>query len=362
MKKAKNIDSPKQVVYLIGAGATQAEVDYQGGAKINLLMKDSESLGYGVSTRVLERADNLDIPIEGEKDIEKLISLLASTGTEKYRKAAERLRRLYYEVILESLIGTGVLDNPNLAMGLFEMHKSESFNTKVEQLTGIINLNHDNLFQVASQKVYNSIFLGFKFWSNSFKEERTSPLVIKLHGSFDWRSGLPIKVLKLNSTTSYSKDMLWIPPTILKESKDYPYNKLMGLAYELLSKKCHVLRIVGCSLSQNDWNMVSLLFNAQYNQYLHKGFCLRIELVMSPEACSRIISEYSYLQNIVPIQHLTYGDFSAYKSDIKDEEIPKPSELDNPFKFWLKTKAIYHKNKGEIIVDDTMALKQIMEA
>jgi hypothetical protein len=36
---------PKQVVYQIGAGATQSEVIYKGAANLNLLMKDSKALG-----------------------------------------------------------------------------------------------------------------------------------------------------------------------------------------------------------------------------------------------------------------------------------------------------------------------------
>lgn len=361
MKDNKHTNYPKQVVYLIGAGATQAEVDYQGGERVNLLMKDSDSLGNGVSTRVLEKAKGLSIPKEGEKDIEKLISLLAATGIEKYRKAAEKLREFYYEVIINSLVKTGIFEKPDLATGLLELHKNKLFNENAEKLTGIINLNHDNLFQIASQKLYGCIFLGFKFQSAFFKENRAAPLIIKPHGSFDWRVGLPIKVLKLDSSIKYSKDMLWIPPTILKESKDYPYNKLMGLAYELLVKKCDILRIIGCSLSQNDWNMVSLLFNAQYSHYLHKGTCFRIELIMSQKDCQKIAKEYSYLQNIVPIEHLTDGDFSVYKDEIREEEIPRTSDLGNAFKYWLKTKAEHHKKRGEIDIDISGVLKEILE-
>ena len=278
-------DSPKQVIYVLGAGATQAEVAYQGGEKVNLLMKDSPLFGEGISTRVLKKAREnklFDAANKGEIDIEKLISLLSATGIEKGRRQAEKLRQFYYEEILDGLTKSGLLNKPELSIGLLEMHKNGLLSEKVEKLTGIISLNHDNLFQVASQTVHGCIFLGFKFKSKQglFKDDRKAPLIIKPHGSFDWRGASPIQVLGLKPKSKYSKNMLWIPPTILKESKDYPYNKLSGLAYEALASKCNVLRIIGCSLSQNDWNMISLLFNSQYGQNLRYGSCFRIELIM----------------------------------------------------------------------------------
>ncbi|HLE17226.1 MAG TPA: hypothetical protein VI728_02965, partial [Syntrophales bacterium] len=148
-------------------------------------------------------------------------------------------------------------------------------------LLGVISLNHDHIFQVASKKVYSGVNLGFNFKSNHFKFVNTDcPLLIHLHGAFNFRKDKPIKVLRLTSKTKYHQNMLWIPPTILKESKDYPFNKMMGLSYELISK-CDVLRIIGCSLSQNDWNLISLIFSAQNNQYFFKSDCFKIELIMT---------------------------------------------------------------------------------
>jgi hypothetical protein len=349
-------DSPKQVVYILGAGATQAEAAYQGGEKVNLLMKDSPLFGEGISTRVLKKARKnklLDMPNGGEIDIEKLISLLSATGIEKGRRQADKLRQFYYEEILDGLTKSGILNKPELSIGLLEMHKNKVLSEKFEKLTGIINLNHDNLFQVASQRVHGCIFLGFKFKSKRefFKDDRRAPLIIKPHGSFDWRGAFPIQVLGLKPKSKYSKNMLWIPPTILKESKDYPYNKLSGLAYEALAKKCNVLRIIGCSLSQNDWNMISLLFNSQYSQYLQYGTCFKIELIMGQRQGEGIKNEYSYLQNIFPIGYLTDGKFDDYKKYNKHDP-PITSELSNPYLYWLKTKVQYHIKRNEFDLSD----------
>ena len=46
-KKVAKTDTPKQIVYLWGAGATQAEIDYLGAHTVNLLMRDSDERGEG---------------------------------------------------------------------------------------------------------------------------------------------------------------------------------------------------------------------------------------------------------------------------------------------------------------------------
>jgi hypothetical protein len=118
----------------------------------------------------------------------------------------------------------------------------------------------------------------------------------------------------------------------------------MAMAYEVLVKNCDILRVIGCSLSQNDWNIISLLFNAQYKQYCYKKTCFKIELIMGPESCDRIIKEYSYLKNVFAIGYLTDGKFADYKDKNK---ITKGSELENFFKYWLKSKVLFHKSKNE---------------
>lgn len=351
----------KKIIYLIGAGATQAVLNYIGGEKKNLLMKNNDEFGEGVCSRIIKKAKclkKLNIPRydSDEIDIEKLISLFENSGAEKYRIAAEELRTLYYHDIVKILLESEILKNPRLAIGLLEMHKY--IKPEVEELVGIINLNHDNLFHKASQKVFKGVNIGFNFISKSFEFNQNAPLIIKLHGSFNWIKSLPIKIIRLSKVRKDSKEILWIPPTILKESKNYPFNKLIGIAFEILSKKCDILRIIGCSLSQNDWNIVSLLFNAQYMQILFEGICFKIELIMDKDSCNRIIQECSYLQNIFPIQHLKDGDFDEYKKEKQDQG----KEVKNPFSYWLKTKAQYHKEKGDIDWDKKMIeLKRIEE-
>ncbi|MGH2510271.1 MAG: hypothetical protein ACRDHZ_23085 [Ktedonobacteraceae bacterium] len=135
------------------------------------------------------------------------------------------------------------------------------------------------------------------------------------------------------------------PPTILKDSKSYPFNKLAGLAYELLVKRCDVLRVVGSSLRQNDWNILSLIFNAQRHREVNRLPVFQIELIMPPAAGKEIKSDCGYLKNITPIEFLSEGDFSEYR---ESSSIPPESDLANPLYYWLNEKRSYHQKRGEL--------------
>ena len=81
---------------------------------------------------------------------------------------------------------------------------------------------------------------------------------------------------------------------------------------------------------------------------------------MDEDKCQEIIREYSYLKNIFPISQLKDGNFDEYKNS---DKISKTSELNNPFKYWLKTKVQYHRNKGTFDGKSiSKTLKKIMGA
>jgi hypothetical protein len=126
----------KQIVYLLGAGATQAEVDFLGAAQVFLLMRDSRTLGReGLSTAILRKLGAKGIPFSGTEhgvDIEKLISLLTASGVDSQLKLAERMRRLYFDEIRLRLAKAKIINRPQLAQALFEMHRNDRFETEVE--------------------------------------------------------------------------------------------------------------------------------------------------------------------------------------------------------------------------------------
>lgn len=338
--------APKKVVYVVGAGATQAEVSFKGGEPLNLLMGDNTKLGDGIASRIMKKSRlKKPLGIEDEVDIEKLISLLLSTGNKKDREDAIKLRELYYKEIVEGLGQTDVLNKPTLASCLLDMHRNVLFDGKIEVLSGVISLNHDNLFHVASQEINGGLNLGFHFHSEIYTMNEEIPLVIHLHGCFGWINEHPIRVKHLDPGGGDSENLLWIPPTILKESKEYPFNKLSGLSYELLANRCDVLRIVGCSLSQNDWNLISLIFISQHKQFIKTINCYNIELIIGHKDGEKVKKGYSYLHNIIPIGYLNDGDFSDY---LQEHDNPDPTELDNPLVYWLKKKVLYHMSRSEI--------------
>lgn len=341
-------DDPKQIVYLIGAGATQAEISYLGAPLVNLLMRDSDTLGEGVSTRILKALSKQHQAFLGPnaaEDIEKLISLLSACGVERMSALAEELRKRYFRDICSNL-PSAIVQNPTLAIGLLEMHRQSHFRKSVESLSGLLTTNHDGLFQVASQKVHAAVNLGFPFSSSLFADGHSTavPFVLQLHGSFTWRFSIPMKVTPLRSRLPH-RDTVWIPPTISKDSTHFPFNKMTALAYECLVKRCDVLRVIGASLTQNDWNVLSLIFNAQRHRELLKGSAFRIELIMSQKTGTYIQSQCSYLKNILPIGFLSEGRFDEFK---QDDNPPADSELHNPFAYWLKQKILFHRGRGDL--------------
>jgi hypothetical protein len=320
----------KNVVYLFGAGATQAELNYQS-YDVNLLMRDNSDTGLpGVCSRIM-KAVRLDKQLSwlykatksaSQIDIEQLISLLEELNLERYRKATEKLRILYYKDILGNLKRTGVINKPKLSMSLFELHENEQ-HKEIEELKGIICLNHDYLLEAACSKVHKGINLGVGFTSDIFQYNKNAPLIIKLYGSFNWRSGKRIQIIKAKLTKPHH-GLLWLPPTIAKETKSYPFNKLLGIAYELLMLECDVLRVIGCSLNQNDWKVISLLFKTQC---IRGDGCFDIELIQSRESGEDTKERLGYLRNVKTIAELE-GSFTDYFDQVQ--------EPDNPYEDWLR--------------------------
>lgn len=352
----------KKVVYIVGAGATQAEADHKSGEPVNLLLYTMVKSNLpGIAQKALSKSqvgEKLDI--NGDVDIEKLMSLLSSTGAADNMKHVENLRKQYHKLLTDGMEEAGISSAPELAIGLMQFHKLKEI-MKIESLKGFISLNHDNLLQVASQAVHKGINLGFKFLTEGqhFKQKLNAPLINQMHGAFNWRKELDISVINIVEDRTYSDKMLWIPPSVSKEAREYPFNKLLGIGYEML-KDCEIVRIVGCSLSQNDWNLISLLFDTQQRQRNVNGDCFKIELIISHDLGEKIIANYSYLRNMVPIGNLREGDFEAYKLPVAER--PEISALDNPFKYWLRQKLVYHINTHGIKqVALTKELKKIIE-
>jgi hypothetical protein len=345
MPTRKRPAPPKQIVYLWGAGATQAELSYFG-ANVNLLMRDSV-LGEGVSTRILKQLPKRwRSPFAADKgtDIEKLISLLVGCNISSYSGLAETIRKLYFEDVCRSLANSGMMANPQLSIAILDLHNNASFRAR-ETLSGIITTNHDGILQFASKEVHGAVNLGIPFVSTDVVENAGLPPILQLHGSFTWQFEMPISVSFLTALSTYQKGTVWIPPSIAKDSKSYPFNKIAAMSYELLAHKCDILRVVGSSLTQNDWNVLSMIFTAQRHREIVGKKSFRIELIMPQPSGDVIVEQCSYLNEMFPIGHLSEGDFAAYK---EADKTPITTEMQNPLSYWLKEKLRFHQTRGEL--------------
>src|SRR5256885_16008449 len=98
-RRTNSSAAPKRVVYLWGAGATQAEISYLGAHSVTLLMLDND-IGVGVATRILAQLPSRwrsAFSTDQGMDIEKLISLLDASNVAAYAKLSDTIRKLYFK-------------------------------------------------------------------------------------------------------------------------------------------------------------------------------------------------------------------------------------------------------------------------
>lgn len=323
-------------------------MSFDGPGNISVLMTDTP-LGEGISTGVLSKLGAQGEPFKADKgtDIEKVISLLTASGIEEHLALAEEMRKHYFAEVCARLVAAIPVKKPSLAIALLEMHSNASFRNNDESLSGVITTNHDGLLQAAFMDVFKAVDVGFPFDSNDIAMPNggSLPPLLQLHGSFTWGFGIPLAITLLSDTLAYSADASWIPPTVLKESKSYPFNKLIATAYELLTKRCDLLRIVGSSLTQNDWNILSLIFNAQRHNMLLGTEPFPIHLIMPQKDGLAIRDSSTYLKNVLPIASIQDGgNFKPYEKFDTDYPAVGDDEA-NPFYYWLKEKIIFHETK-----------------
>jgi hypothetical protein len=124
-------------------------------------------------------------------------------------------------------------------------------------------------------------------------------------------------------------------------------------AKELLD--CDILRIIGCSLNRNDWELISLLYTTQ--SLRNDGKTYEIELIDCPKSCKNIKNNYTYLRlkNILEIpvtrdyliqeyfpQHVGKPIVGAVLNEL-EENVAVPKY--NIFEIWLRS-------IGEKMLDD----------
>lgn len=339
----------KRVVYLLGTGATQAEASLVDD-RIHLGISDiKDGIFRKIEKRKIRKLKYVKNELAGEYvDVEQLITLYESSNSGKHRKIAKSLRELFREEILEQIerldrshFAVKGRFTPRLCSALIDMHDIEGLG---ETLCGIMTLNYEDMIERAAQSVKRGVNYSLDFSETTksrIKVRKNGILILKLHGSFNWRNEFP---LSIEDSIKREEDVLWIPPGVEKHNEMYPFNLIWGKARELLN--CETLRIVGCSLSRNEWHLVSMLYGTQKLNRMKKEY--RIEIISPPETGDKIKAEYPHLQikRIYEIKEVK--DFvvkSLYPlsskttpSSIEDKTIIEYLTKKNIFEIWLRAK------------------------
>jgi hypothetical protein len=325
-------DKPAKIVYLFGAGATHAELQ-----NIDPDLSDDRGLLVShVSKRVIEKARRdkkylKDVSTvsgtSGSLNIELLISLIENSKIPNWEYKTHYLKELVREDI-EGILSAPVTRRFYLHKALLELHTRPAAKRK-ETLTGLISLNYDNVLDNAYRQQFGPPRYCFSL--DEPYAEGDVPF-LKLHGSFNWKD-LPIRGRK--------RTIEIIP---LGSAKNYihpPYGCIWNQALETLID-CDTLRVIGCSLSQNDFHLIDLFFKA----HLERGTAFEIEIIARDNVGAGI--------------RLNYGFFRELKTltEIRDILVPEPDPV-NPFKTWLKYKSL--SLLGARQADRTTHVKEVVK-
>lgn len=344
-----------RVVYLLGAGATQGCISYSG-SQYNLVMNGLyELISKTLRQKVLEKYnDHVGIKrlvneVADRKrylDIEQLITFLEDTSAAEYREFADDLRDVFSNVLrsrLEEVESETKSRKSNLYAVLVDMHEVAG---NEEHLQGFLTLNYDVFLERAIVEGLDRV-VDYGITTGQPEETDRHVTVLKMHGSFGWSSNWPIQTSLCHSAG------VWIPPGIKKPKTDYPFNTIWGRARELLD--CDILRIIGCNLGPNDWDLVSLLFATRHT---HFSACpYSIEVISDFETVDRIEKFFPYLdvrwlpqlprignQIVSELLGSRPRPFDNLPEHLKSQAIQKAKQaIKNPFHYWLA-------QKGEALV------------
>ncbi|HUI29586.1 MAG TPA: hypothetical protein VLX91_05180 [Candidatus Acidoferrales bacterium] len=323
-----------KVAYLLGAGATHAEVLNLEEAPSALFISNNGLLISDVSKRVMKIAQknsrfkkNVEEVTfrEGPINIELLISLLESNQIPDSDFKVTHLKRLIQKDIRGKL-SKSRRKKFYLHKALLELH---SLTSERESLLGIISLNYDNLLDDAYEKIHDKRHN----YCLTYEKGDGIPL-LKLHGSFSWTNV---------STYGKPKNISIIPLGINKNYLVPPYNFIWSRAFEILAQ-CDILRVIGCSLNQNDIGLVDLLFKA----HLARREAFEIEIIDFQQTGDEIKRRYGFFRKILSLEEIEPPLVAGI-----------PTDVGNPFKEWLAAKG--KKMLGDDI-DRTKFLRRCCES
>ena len=293
----------KKVVYLLGAGAIKGEMSHQG-IESDITMK---GIGENVLKLSEEKSgeywkihENFSLP--EDQDIELMMSLLEGFTEEEsysFKHVCDELRQLFRIYLIKQIIGKGV--SPQIHSSLFHLHKNYGsyMGQAGEEVIGVLTINYDSVLDEAFHTVYQGINYGYKFESDTYQSNEDIPPLLKLHGSFNWKvEGEKLIVSRNFENADYEDDYTgWIPPSVYKKPPGTVLPQIWDKAAELLID-CDVCRAVGCSLRNEDFALLSLIFTSQLNSQIKNGKVFPIELIVPDRVA---LGEEHALQDAEPL-------------------------------------------------------------
>lgn len=306
---------PKKIAYLFGAGATHAELQ---DLYPRLIESDQGLLINDVSRRVIERARRKEKYLRGLEtvsgtsgslNIELLISLIENSKIHDWEGKSRLLKRLVQQDI-EGILPEGRVRTFYLHKALFELH-GHLEERGAEQLVGLISLNYEDVLDRAYERYHGKPDYCLSLGPGPRHEGK--PPLLKLHGSFNWRNKWirgrkrTFEIIPLGSNKTYAHT---------------PYRFIWNEALKTLIE-CDTLRVIGCSLSQNDLHLVDLVFQA----HVERKAPFDIEIIGYEEDGSRMRGDYGFFPGIKTLP------------EIEGHLIPERTPA-NPFKSWLKYKGL----------------------
>lgn len=338
--------SVNKIVYLFGAGASQACVSRVGSdygilmSDLNLPMREGlrELVEEGYSQE--DSLQTLVNTLDESTDFEHLCTFLEEAPSVVHRQFGQDMKRTFEKVLRSqlSLIREETENDPvELYAVLLDMHTIKDC---PESLQGILTTNYDEYIETAMETLVGlPVDFGVRVLPSP--PQAKGIRLLKLHGSFGWRQTWPITRVENSDRT------VWIPPGIQKAKTEYPFSVLWGLAREMLS--CDVLRVVGCRLGPNDWDLVSLLFTMRHADFTIRP---RIEVIDAPLHAEQLKKSYPYLdiQSIFELEtvgeqlvgELSSGfprEFRELSIEEREELIEQAGWRRNWFELWLRQKA-----------------------
>jgi len=247
---------------------------------------------------------------KGSPNIELLISMIESSKIDDWEFKTRQLKTLVRQDI-ERILTERRIDRFYLHKALFQLHGMSAVKRK-ERLVGLISLNYDDVLDRAYQRVLKKV-PNYCFSLEEGEQSAKNLPLLKLHGSFNWSAEKirgrrrTIEIIPFGSNKNYFHS---------------PYAFIWSRALELLIQ-CDKLRVIGCSLSQNDAHLIDLLFKA----HLEKGKAFEMEIIDRQSAGEQIRQNYGFFPNIKAL------------TEIEGHLLPDP-DPDNAFKEWLKYKTI----------------------